>query len=779
MSQLSNPFSASLFEGEGGFSDNPSYFVPDDTPFSSPIPPQSQQTLDTTPGPSFLHGSAPQPIIPNNLTRVHPSKTETCLVYEEMSAHAFVAWWLQTDYGRKKRINWDTKLRSSCWEGFMQVADIRTGKPAVMCTRCKAVLRHPATSRSGTSSMNHHLKSVQCQRARPTRTVKEMIEKSALNSPVASFEPEVWEQKLLTLLAVSRLPFRFIDHPEFHNVIHYARLSKQPLSIPSAKTIRSRLSDFVAFMAVTGYFVDVDWEYQEVLLGFEPLSGKHSGVNLAEVLLKLLQKHQIEDRVFTITTDNASNNSTLITSIQDSLQLLESSSDSTIIRIPCMAHGIQLCLGELLGKMKAVPKNKSRETEWCEEERIQQFRGRQQRNDIADTLRKVRNFAVWINASPQRLESFLNLQSEEPKLVPIQDFCSHTDHVQFNLNNEEWRQIDYLLSVTEPFFRIYNRLFNHLIKMGSQLKNKRVKWKRVMYEALEAAQIKLSRYYANTDNVPDDLFAIGTILAPTQKLQFFSTPSWKNDEIDWRSQYRRSFEKLFQRYKARTDLNTSDEGRPSTTGISELELELQAPVGDSQFSPVTIESDELTKYLEGGLVRSSPRVFWKEHQNEFPILANIARDILSIPATGAGVERLFNSARDICHYRRGSLKSRTIQELMMYMCTSRLDLQEDYRLLMDEYLTKEERQAALDERNTEVVRFDPISDDEEVEDEDISTITQQTEPETQEQSAVAKGKRRRSVASEADDIEIYDPENADDDDNGSHPLPAIQPRAYS
>jgi hypothetical protein len=126
-------------------------------------------------------------------------------------------------------------------------------------------------------------------------------------------------------------------------------------------------------MAVTGYFVDIDWEYQEVLLGFEPLSGKHSGVNLAEVLLKLLQKHHIEKRVLTITTDNASNNSTLIESIQDSLQLLESSSDSTIIRIPCMAHVIQLCLGELLGKMKAIPKNNNPETEWCEEERIRQF----------------------------------------------------------------------------------------------------------------------------------------------------------------------------------------------------------------------------------------------------------------------------------------------------------------------------------------------------------------------------------------------------------------------
>ncbi|CAG8425270.1 unnamed protein product [Penicillium salamii] len=34
-------------------------------------------------------------------------------------------------------------------------------------------------------------------------------------------------------------------------------------------------------------------------------------------------------------------------------------------------------------------------------------------------------------------------------------------------------------------------------------------------------------------------------------------------------------------------------------------------------------------------------------------IATLARDVLTIPATSAGVERLFNTARDICHYRRG------------------------------------------------------------------------------------------------------------------------------
>jgi hypothetical protein len=39
----------------------------------------------------------------------------------------------------------------------------------------------------------------------------------------------------------------------------------------------------------------------------------------------------------------------------------------------------------------------------------------------------------------------------------------------------------------------------------------------------------------------------------------------------------------------------------------------------------------------------APRTFWKEHENKFPALAKVAGDVLSIPAIGAGAERLFKT----------------------------------------------------------------------------------------------------------------------------------------
>ncbi|KAF7514639.1 hypothetical protein PCG10_005309, partial [Penicillium crustosum] len=81
-------------------------------------------------------------------------------------------------------------------------------------------------------------------------------------------------------------------------------------------------------------------------------------------------------------------------------------------------------------------------------------------------------------------------------------------------------------------------------------------------------------------------------------------------------------------------------------------------------------------------IKGSIRIFWKDHQREFPILTSIARDIMSIPATGAGVKRLFNSARDIYHYRRGSLNLETVRDIMLYIYTTRFDIKEEQRLIL-------------------------------------------------------------------------------------------------
>ena len=137
------------------------------------------------------------------------------------------------------------------------------------------------------------------------------------------------------MLISLHIPFRAAENLQFQ---HLVRMLSDEATIPSATYIRQQLENWVqfieehilddlpagakislaidcwssphclAFMAINGYFIDKNWQYHEVLLGFKPLTGTHSSINLAQVLETVLHKYDIAYRILVIITDNASNN---------------------------------------------------------------------------------------------------------------------------------------------------------------------------------------------------------------------------------------------------------------------------------------------------------------------------------------------------------------------------------------------------------------------------------------------------------------------------------------
>jgi hypothetical protein len=241
----------------------------------------------------------------------------------------------------------------------------------------------------------------------------------------SSFDQSAFQQKILEFITTARLPFRIIEHASFRSLLDYARIADSKLNIPSARTIRRLLDTSVevqqreilnklpdgcrisialdcwtspfkqAFMAITGYFIDQDWNYHEVLLGFEHLYGSHTGSNLSNTVIQILQHYKIADRVLSITTDNATNNNTMMIGIQETVQSLLQSG-SSIFRVPCIAHVIQLCLQELLGKLKAVPENDEAESEWSSKRNLD-LQTKCSTRSIVNTLKKVSSILFPFN----------------------------------------------------------------------------------------------------------------------------------------------------------------------------------------------------------------------------------------------------------------------------------------------------------------------------------------------------------------------------------------------
>lgn len=72
-------------------------------------------------------------------------------------------------------------------------------------------------------------------------------------------------------------------------------------------------------------------------------------------------------------------------------------------------------------------------------------------------------------------------------------------------------------------------------------------------------------------------------------------------------------------------------------------------------------------YLSTPIVRPSGDFdilkWWQQNKGHYPRLAQVAKDILSVPITGVGVERVFNVTKDIINDRRHRLNAETIRKL--------------------------------------------------------------------------------------------------------------------
>jgi hypothetical protein len=53
----------------------------------------------------------------------------------------YLKWWLQTDYGRKKFVRWDSRHQAEVWKHFDQVAKLSDGIPR----SCASDARHLLT----------------------------------------------------------------------------------------------------------------------------------------------------------------------------------------------------------------------------------------------------------------------------------------------------------------------------------------------------------------------------------------------------------------------------------------------------------------------------------------------------------------------------------------------------------------------------------------------------------------------------------------------------------
>ncbi len=307
---------------------------------------------------------------------------------------------------------------------------------------------------------------------------------------------------------------------------------------------------------------------------------------------------------------------------------------------------------------------------------------------------QVRRLAVLINSSPQRRETFLNLQTARPQVLPIRDvrtrwnstFLMLIRALRLRSTIEVWvfqernsinfdavqlgraacDQVRYLMVLLRPFYiwteitskttavsvnkawTAYTGLFEHLELAESKLICKTVSWKYTLADSVVAAHQKLAAYYSKTYGPGGDLYNWATILDPMQKLESYKLPSFRPEDLQ-------AYEKSFRaEYRDNYSVTIPPAEAASNPGLLPGEIDFADLVLTQQQTwRHARQRSPLDSYLQSSTTSDRDILrFWQQHETDYPGLAHMARDVLAVPISGAGVERYFSAARLICSYQR-------------------------------------------------------------------------------------------------------------------------------
>jgi hypothetical protein len=103
------------------------------------------------------------------------------------------------------------------------------------------------------------------------------------------------------------------------------------------------------YLSVVAHYVNVDWQLEKRIIGFRLIDESHSGHNIAERVIAILQEYDLLDKIFSATLDNASSNTTAITKMPPKLS---GNVGTLFLHQRCAFHIINLIVKSALDVIK-------------------------------------------------------------------------------------------------------------------------------------------------------------------------------------------------------------------------------------------------------------------------------------------------------------------------------------------------------------------------------------------------------------------------------------------
>ncbi|KAH9684650.1 hypothetical protein KPL70_013634 [Citrus sinensis] len=548
------------------------------------------------------------------------------------------------------------RLRSIVWEHFEKKKINRIDK--AVCNYCKNAL--VARSSDGTKHLHDHLKTCQVKKeieATEFPLAKKAAGEKGKTAVETHFDPDVTRRKMARAIVMHEYPLSIVEHQGLRDVMSSLnQLWKQV----SRNTIKKEILDMYecerakylsvleqtqgriaittdmwtaenqtkAYMAITAHFIDDAWALRSILLSFLEVPGSHTGQVLCDKLMGSLLEFNIERKLSSITVDNAATNDRMIDFMLLALDKNDLILGGQKLHVRCCAHILNLIVKDGLSV-------------------------------IGDLIENIRESVIFWSGSTKRKSTFdenagkLGITSGR-KLV--QDFPTR------------WNSTYLMICSALHYKNVFCRLKN----IDGQ------------YKCLPSEHDCYPTSNLFLRHVCDIRFCLNEwVSTPRFKIrlvEYYFSMIYGDDATSRVQIVYGDCQSIVKEYKARYASAASSPGYSSSSLSTSHSMPSSGSykgstewiLGFTSFVNVGNEEvkDELDTYLGEKLVPFNVEeefdvlAWWKVNGGNYPILSQIARDILAIPVTTVASESAFSTGGRFVSPYRNRLHPSTLEALM-------------------------------------------------------------------------------------------------------------------
>ncbi|KAL0011073.1 hypothetical protein SO802_006181 [Lithocarpus litseifolius] len=405
------------------------------------------------------------------------------------------------------------------------------------------------------------------------------------------------------------------------------------------------------YMCITAHFIDRNWVLQKRVLNFCFMLPPHNGVSLFEKMYNLLCEWEIENKVFSVTLDNASSNDVSVDILRTQLSIRKALvCNGEFFHLRCFAHilnlivqdglkEIDIAIQKIRESVKYVKVSQVRKQKFLESVNQMSLDGKRGSQEVPTRWNSI--FLMIENALYYRRAFFhLELTESNDKNCPTVDEWSKVEKIDKFL--AVFYDATCAFSGTKyPAANLYfPSVFMIYLTLRQQMENEDEYLRRMAIQMLA----KFEKYWLDF-NV---LLAIAVSLDPRYKLQFVDFCCKKLYGYSGSPAYLNVREKLFSlfmEYANNAPTTSTATGKHGgkvvhVSPIQSFSKETRAVMQEFDLFEIEEESahsqkSQLELYLDEPRVDRSANInilaFWKAIQFRFPELASMARDVLSVP----------------------------------------------------------------------------------------------------------------------------------------------------